>query len=309
MRFLAGDRLWLLVLPLGLAAAYVASQVLRRRTYAVRFTNVDLLAKIAPKRPGWRRHVTAGVLLASLVALAVGFARPVVDHRVPRQKATVMLAIDVSESMAADDVSPTRLAAAQAAAKQFVNALPATLNLGLVSFSGNANLLVPPTTDRAAVRASIDRLQLGPRTAIGEAIYTSLDAIASLKAPAVIVLMSDGTTTTGRPDTQAAGDASKAGVPVTTIAYGTDHGTVDLDGQRVAVPVDKTALQDIANATGGKFFEAADAGQLQQVYKDIGKAVGYETKPREVTAAFTGIGLVLVAAAAGSAIFWMSRLL
>lgn len=307
MDFLAPSRLWLLLVPLALAGTYVALQFLRRQ-HAVRFTNVELLASVAPKRPGWRRHLPAGALLLGLAVLAVGFARPTADRRVPREKATIILALDVSESMAATDVAPTRLAAAQAAATKFAASIPEPLRLGLIAFSGAAQVLVAPTTDRSLVQAGIARLTLGPRTAIGEAIYAALDAAKADNSPAHIVLMSDGSTTAGRPNAAAAQAAKEANIPVTTIAYGTDSGTVQLEGQTVPVPVDKDALKTIADATGGRFFEAADASQLKAVYQDIGRAVGYDVEKKEITAAFTGAGLLLVVLAAAGSMLWMSRL-
>ena len=317
MNFLAPGRLWLLFVPLALAGTYVALQFLRRQ-HAVRFTNVELLASVAPKRPGWRRHLPAGALLLGLAVLAVGFARPTADRRVPREKATIILALDVSQSMAATDVSPTRLAAAQSAATKFAQSIPQPLRLGLVAFSGTAQVLVSPTTDRNLVEAGINRLTLGPRTAIGEAIYAALDAAKSAagdgsannssNSPAHIVLMSDGSTTAGRPNAEAAQAAKDAKIPVTTIAYGTDSGTVELEGQTVPVPVDKDALKAIAEATGGRFFEAADANQLKAVYQDIGRAVGYNTEKKEITAAFTGAGLLIIVLAAAGSMLWMSRL-
>src|SRR5205085_10221376 len=229
-------------------------------------------------------HLPAGALLLGLAVLTVGFARATAARRVPREKATIILALDVSQSMAATDVEPTRLAAAQAAATKFAASIPQPLRLGLVSFAGTAQVLVSPTTDRQQVQAGIARLALAPRTAIGEAIFASLDAVAADQAPATIVLMSDGSTTAGRPNDAAAQAAKDAHVPVTTIAYGTDHGTVELDGQTIPVPVDKASLKTIAESTGGRFFEASDAGQLRQVYDDIGRAVGYDIEQKEITA-------------------------
>lgn len=318
MNFLSPARLWLLLVPLALAAAYVAMQFLRRR-HTVRFTNVELLASVAPKRPGWRRHLPAGALLLGLAVLAVGFARPTADRRVPREKATAILALDVSESMAATDVDPTRLAAAQAAAAKFTASIPQPLRLGLVSFSGTAQVLVAPTADRRQVELGISRLALGPRTAIGEAIFASLDAVAldsgstgtnanGKPTPATIVLMSDGSTTSGRSNDAAVQAAKNAHVPVTTIAYGTPGGTVQLEGQTIPVPVDKTALKAIADSTGGRFFEAADAGQLGQVYQDIGRAVGYDVVKKEITADYLGVGMFIIVLAAAGSLLWMSRL-
>jgi Ca-activated chloride channel family protein len=310
--FLAPGRLVILAAVAALAALYVVLQH-RRRHYAVRFTNLDLLASVAPRRPGWRRHVAAGLMLASLLILTLGFARPTLAQRVPRREATVMLAIDVSESMQADDVRPTRLAAAQQAATDFTNRLPARFQLGLISFDGVARVLVPPTTNHADVAAAIAGLQLGPRTAAGEAVYTALDVLKatgrSKNNAARIVLMSDGATTTGRRPAVAAAAAHDDHVPVSTIAFGTDTGTVTIQGQTIPVPVDRDALRQLASASGGKFFEASSGEELTAVYRDIGSTVSYRTVRHEVTAGFTGLGLLLLAAGAAAGIVWSGRIL
>jgi len=319
MSFLSPGRLALLALPIVLLVAYLLVQRSRRR-YTVRFTATELLASVAPRRPGWRRHLPAAGLLAALTVLVVGFARPAVAVDVPRERGTVVLALDVSASMGATDVAPTRLAAAQEAARRFIADLPDDIQLGVVTYAGTARLRVPPTTDRALVERSIDAIALGPGTATGEAILTALDTIAAMPttdgetagtaeaAPAVVVVMSDGTTTAGVPDAQAAAAAATAGVPVTTISYGTDGGTVTIDGQAVPVPVDRDALAAIATETGGQAYTAESAAELTQVYDTIGRAVGYDTEQREITATFTGVALAVAALASVGALVWTSRL-
>ncbi|QXC62632.1 VWA domain-containing protein [Aquihabitans sp. G128] len=314
--FRTPGRLWLLLAVAALAVVYVVRQ-LRGRSYAVRFTNLALLDSIAPKRPGWRRHLPAALLLVALAGMVGAFAEPARDERVPRERATIIVAIDTSLSMDATDVDPSRLVAAQAAAKSFVDLLPKRLNVGLVTFNGVASIKVPPTQDREELRAAIDQLRLGERTAIGEAIYASLEAIktapeaeGTAKVPARIVLMSDGSTTVGRPDSQASAAAKKAKVPVSTIAFGTAEGTIEIDGQPgpVSVAVNPEALAKIANDTGGKAFTAATEGQLRDVYKDIGSSVGYTTEERDITATFVGISMVILFAAAVLSQLWFSRL-
>ncbi len=312
--FLSAGRLWLLLAVAGLAAAYVVQQ-LRRKQYAVRFTNLALLDRIAPRRPAWRRHVPAVAFLLALTTFMIAFARPSRPVKVPRERATVVMAIDVSLSMEATDVNPTRIDAAKEAAESFVDLLPPRLNLGLVSFSGTAQVLVAPTTDHALVKRSISTLVLGPRTAVGEAVFLSLQSIASApsepgqaKPPARIVLMSDGETTVGRPNELAAQAANEAQVPVYTIAFGTDEGTVAVEGRLVPVPVNRDALAQLAEATGGTSFEAASGKELRQVYSDIGSSIGFRTVPREVTSWFVGLGLLFALAAAGGSLLWTSRL-
>jgi Ca-activated chloride channel family protein len=307
---------WLLALfpVLAVAGLYVWRQF-RRRTYAMKFTNVDLLRTLAPKGLGWRRHAAAGAFLLSLVALGSAMARPSVDRKEPLERATVMLAIDVSLSMEADDVAPTRIEAAQEAAKQFVNELPPTYNLGLVSFAKSANVLVSPTKDRNAVIAGIDGLTLAEATATGEAVFTSLDAIRAVPAdgaagipPARIVLLSDGYRTSGRSIEDAASAASAANVPVSTIAFGTDTGVVDIRGQLQKVPVDRLSLQQLAKTTKGYFYEAATVGELKKVYEDMGSSIGHRVEPREVTQWYAGAALLFGLCAAAMSLLWTSRL-
>ena len=313
MNFLAPGRLWLLLLVAALAGAYVVVQH-RRRHYAARFTNLDLLASVAPKRPGWRRHVAAAAMLAALVLLVAAWARPTRPGRAPRERATVMLAIDVSISMRATDVEPSRIEAAKAAGSTFVEDLPGRFRLGLVSFAGDARQVVAPTQEHQQVGGALRRLRLEERTAIGDAIYTSLDSLDDVPARtsrrplAHIVLMSDGATNTGRSNESAAAAARRARIPVTTIAFGTDEGTIRTGGEEYPVPVDRDALRQIADTTGGKFYEAQSAEQLQSVYSDIGSSVGFRTVQREATAWFVGIALVFAIAGAGASIVWTSRL-
>ena len=321
MTFLAGWRLALLVGPVVLFAAYLLAERVRRST-VVRFTTVDMLASVAPRRPGWQRHVPAAALLAAVVLLVVAFAQPARTIRTPRQRATVMLAMDVSGSMIADDVSPSRLAAAQQAARTFTNSLPPGVQLGLLSFSTTASVRVAPTTDRSTILGALDSLQAGGGTATGDAIELALSAITALPpgadgkpAPAAIVLLSDGTPTIGHADqspsdaVSAADDAAKkAGVKISTIAFGTATGTVTIGGRTLLVPSDPAAMAQIAADTGGQTFKAQSAGQLKSVYAQIGRAVGYDVHRHEVTAWFTGIGLVLAMLAGIAALVWNQRL-
>ncbi len=317
MTFLDGARLWLLLLVVGLAVAYVVVQR-RRRTYAVRFTNLDLLDQVAPKKPGWRRHAAALGLLLALSTMVLAFARPTHKTQVPRERATVILALDVSLSMKATDVSPTRLDALKQAATTFVDQLPPKINLGVVSFSGRASLAVPPTTDRDQAKKAIQNLELGEGTAIGDAILASLDAIKQVGSdtsstdpiPARIVLMSDGKTTVGHPDADGVDAAKQADVPVSTIAFGTDHGSITVPdvAEPVPVPVDSEALQAIADGTGGTFFEATTEGELAQVYQDIGSSIGFDTKHTDISEWFVGAALLALLATAAMSLTWFSRL-
>jgi Ca-activated chloride channel homolog len=229
---------------------------------------------------------------------------------------------DDGDRRVALDVSPNRLEAAQAAAKEFVGLLPPRINLGLVTFSGTASVAVAPTTDRASVLRAIDSLELAERTAIGEAIFSCLDAIKTFQAqlqgqdaaeegsaPARLVLMSDGSNTWGRSPEQAAGAAKQSEIPVSTIAFGTDEGYIELEGDRVAVPVNHEQLRGIAEGTGGSYYAAASAEELGSVYRDLGSQIGYTTERREITTWFVGTGLLLAFAAAGVSLAWSNRLL
>ena len=317
--YLSPGKLWLLALVAALGVVYVVLQT-RRRTYAVRFTNLDLLQSVAPRSPGWRRHIPAIVVLLALSSMVVALARPAREERVPLERATVILAIDTSLSMMAEDVPPNRLEAAQAAAKTFLDDIPEKINVGLVGFNGSGTILVPPTTDRARVRTAIDGLELDERTAIGEAIFAALQAVKQAppaeddleneEVPASIVLMSDGKTTVGRPDSVGANAAREEGVPVNTIAFGTDDGVIVLPSEPAPIPVDvdRAALERIAEATDGKAFAAASEGELREVYRNIGSSVGFDIEFREIGLWFVGLGLALVFLSSTLSLLWFSRL-
>jgi Ca-activated chloride channel family protein len=305
-------RLWLLLAVLAVAVLYVVLQ-LRRSRYETRLSDVDLLASVLPARPGWRRHVPAALLILTLAALTTGFARPTADVKVKRDKATVIVALDVSASMLATDVSPTRIEAAKKAAQAFVRGLPAAFKVGLVSFSGTASLVSPPTTDKTSVAGAIGALQLGGGTAIGDAVGVAVKAAqtaqaAGDKSPVRIVLLSDGGNTVGQSVPDGAQQAVQAGMPVTTIAYGTPEGVVAVRGQFIPVPVDRPTLDTLARSTGGQHYTALSGSQLKSVYKSISKEAGTTTKRQELTAALTGLGLMLGLAAAAASLIWFRAL-
>jgi Ca-activated chloride channel family protein len=311
---------WLVALlaVVAVVALYVVLQ-LRRARYAARFTNVALLGSVVPKRPGWRRHAAFAALALGLTALVLSLAVPSTEVRVPRERATVIMAVDVSLSMRAQDIEPDRFSAMQLAAKEFVEVLPARINLGLVTFAGTATTVVTPTTDRGQVTTAIDNLQLAESTAIGDAIFTSLTAIQNYQSsldpgdgevpPARIVLLSDGYSTVGREATQAVDAAIDAEVPVSTIAFGTDYGTLDLDGETVPVPVDRSTLEQIADETGGSYSEAASAAELEQVYEDLGSQIGYTTEAQDISPWFVRGGLLFAFLGVVASLLWTNRLL
>jgi Ca-activated chloride channel family protein len=290
---------------------YVLAQRARRRR-VLRFANLELLESVAPPARRRWRHLPAALLVASLALLTTAMAGPTHDVRVPRDRAVVMLVIDVSESMVATDVAPNRLAAAKEAGKGFADELTQGINLGLVEFAGTATLLMAPTTDHNAVKAAIDSLQAAERTATGEGIFTALQAIAATTSvlgggdgppPARIVLESDGKETVpGDPDAArggftAARAAKDQGVTVSTISFGTPDGTVHLNDQDIPVPVDDTTLQKISEISGGQAFHAGSLEQLTSVYSTLQRIIGYQTIPGDASAAWIRLGAFSLVAA------------
>ncbi|MGW6444471.1 VWA domain-containing protein [Lentzea sp. NPDC055074] len=311
---------WWFLLLLGvalLAAGYVVAQRIRRKR-VLRFTNLELLEKVAPKRERWSRHVPAAFLLAALALLTVALAGPTSEQRVPRNRATVMLVVDVSLSMKATDVKPSRLEAAQVAAKSFAEGLTPGINLGLISFAGSATVLVAPTTDRPAVTQSIDGLKLAQSTATGDALVAAMASIDSFgkvvggaegPPPARIVLMTDGKETVGtRKAFDAAEDAKKAGIPISTISFGTEDGVVDIEGRQQSVPVDDDSMKEIAKISGGEFFKAASAEELKRVYDTLGEQIGYEKKQADASKPWLLLGTMTAMFAAAAALLLGQRL-
>ena len=302
--FLAG------LVVLALVVGYVLAQR-RRRRHTMRFANLELLEKVAPKRPGRLRHLPTAIILVGLVLLTMALAGPTADAKVPRNRATVMLAIDVSLSMESTDVAPNRLDAAKEAATQFVKDLTPGVNLGLVSFAGISTVLVSPTTDRAPAIAAIAALKLDERTATGDAIISCLQTIdvfsktisgADGPAPARIVMMTDGKQTVGRSVEDAAKQAADAKVPISMIAFGTDHGTIIYKGSVIAVPLDTSSMQEIARISGGDFHTAASAEELKSVYSQLGEQIGYEIKQQDVSRPWMIAGTILVMLGAAGAL-------
>jgi Ca-activated chloride channel family protein len=294
--FLAPARLWgLLIVPV-LVIVYLAF-VLSRRSGG-RKGEKSPLERMLPQQAAWKRHVAVGAAILSLVFINVAWAMPKSVIDVPRDRATVVVALDVSRSMMATDVSPDRITAAKQGAEEFVGMVPERFNLALVSFAGTANLVVPPTTDRAAMKNAINALDVGPATATGDAIYKSLEALTlappdpdnpNEAVPAAIVLLSDGQRTIGRDAIEAAKAAKKQGVPIYTIAYGTQGGYVMDGGVKQPVPVNHAELAKIASESGGKKFSAVSSQELKQVYETIAKSVGTEQVDVEITWVFVGI--------------------
>jgi Ca-activated chloride channel family protein len=312
-----------LLLVAGLAALYVVLQFSRQKRI-LRFANMELLESVAPQRPNRWRHVPAILLIASLVLLTIAMAGPQNDVRIPRNRAVVMLTIDVSQSMRATDVEPSRLVAAQEAAKQFADQLTPGINLGLIAYAGTATVLVSPTTNREATKTALDKLQLADRTATGEAIFTSLQAIATVGAvigggddgppPARIVLMSDGKETVpSNPDNPkgaftAARTAKDQGVPISTVSFGTPYGYVEINDQRQPVPVDEDMLSKIAELSDGNHYSASNLQQLKEVFSSLQDQIGYETVKGDASVGWLRLGAATLALAALAALLINRRL-
>ncbi|MFC6360108.1 VWA domain-containing protein [Luteococcus peritonei] len=311
--FKAPLRLWsLLLLPL-LVLAYLVLLRLKGRT-GIRYTNTGVLGAVLPRQSQWRRHVAVAMSLCSLVALSLAWARPMGLEKVPRERATIVVAIDSSRSMMATDVKPNRLDAAKQAAKDFVNSLPESYNVAVVSLSGSPSVRMPPSVDRAATLRAIDGIDLADGTAIGDAITVSLNAVKQAPlgedkkpAPGLVVLLSDGTNTQGSDPASGAAAAKAAKVPVYTISYGTSTGYVDLDGKRERVPPDAATLKQVAQATGGQAWSAGSADKLKDVYKDVRSVVGYEEVRKERTAQYALYALAFATVAALGAVSMAAR--
>jgi len=331
----------LLVLPLAVGLYVLAER--RRARYAVTFTNLDVLATVTGGR-SWRRLVPPALLLLALAALCTGLARPHVERLVPRERATVVLVVDVSRSMLAKDVAPTRLAAAQEAVRTFLDRVPDRLRIALVAFAGDPQVAAPPTTDHELVRASLDQIHLYPGysgTAIGDALAlavelaeqatgggsgggdggtgqtiayrTAAPAPAAGDAVASIAFLSDGSQTRGFLEPhEGAALAKEAGVPVYTISLGTPEGTVtgNFGGFRETIPVppDPITMREIAETTGGKFFAARDAGALDAAYAELGSSLGREPGRAEITAWLLAAAAAALAAALLLSALWSPRL-
>ena len=309
-------RLLLLVLPMALIVVTVVD-VRRKPKQRVRFSSLELFDDLAVSPSRVKQVVPTGLVVLAMCAGAVAAARPAYEETDKTEKAVVVLAIDVSLSMSATDVAPSRIEVAKKSAIRFVDNAPADTLIGVVAFDSAAQQIISATDNRDAVRRVISRLEPGTGTAIGEAIFASLDTITSAadeadaeKSAGTIILLSDGTTTTGRPDNEAAAAAQARGVKVNTIAFGTADGTVVTpDGQTVPVPPDEQALQNIADIARGKSFAATTEDALTKIYDSLGSAIVRKTVMKEASGLFALVAVVLVFLAAVVSQRWFRRLL
>jgi len=314
----------LLALPVLVAMHVLAAR--RRRRQAARFANPALVPNLVPSSPGWRRYVPPALALLALALLLVGVARPHIVQDVTRDEATIILALDTSRSMQATDVKPNRFTAAKEAALAFLDEVPEEYSVGIVSFSTNADPVLPPTTDRDAARTALNELRLGSGTALGAAIARSVELAleeserqrpraAGERSPGAVVVLSDGAQTTGDVRPQAAAQrARELGVPVSTIGLGTGDAVVEVPRpgglkERVVVAPDLPTLRQIAQATGGTFAEAPSAAKLEEIYRDLGTRLAVDPKRVEVTSAFAAGGAVLLLLGGTLSSLWFRRAL
>ena len=349
MSFQWPELLWgLAALPL-LVAAYLWLQR-RRKRLALRYANLSLVREALARGPGWRRHVPPTLILVAIALMIVASARPEGTITLPTRQETIILAMDVSGSMRATDVKPSRLAAAQEAARAFIADQPSTTRIGVVTFAGAAALVQPPTHSRDDLLAAIDRFQLQRGTAVGSGILVSLKTIVpevefdlrsanprpsprdgaralgaappkdAPKAPpapvepgsvgnAVIVVLTDGQTTTGPDPIESAKMAAERGVRVYTVGVGTPQGEiVGAEGWSMRVRLDEDALKNIANLTRGEYFYAGSADDLKKVYDALGARFTYEKKTIEVTALFAAAAALVTILAAALSVLWFHRI-
>jgi Ca-activated chloride channel family protein len=309
----------LLAIPIAIAGYVVFDR--RRRRSAAQFATPSLFPNVVAQKPGRLRHLPVAALLLAMTAVLVGVARPHATLSEPREEATVLLALDISRSMTATDVRPTRLAAARDAARRFLAQVPETFRVGIVTFADRAQVALPPTDDRETVLTGLETIVSGEGTALGEAVVLALRAAGRVpgaepgeRPPASILIISDGAQTQGQiTPPQAAMRARAAGVPVYAISVGTPNGIVErqLPGgftERIRVPPDPTALRQLARGSGGEFFAVADDERLRRVYEELGSRLGTREHEAEITVAFAGAGMGLMLVAGALSTFLFRRL-
>lgn len=301
----------LLALPLAIGLKHAMAD--RSRRHAMRFTGVSTLAGIVPTINRRRRHVPAVLFLAALAALAVALARPERTVGVPVERASVTLVTDVSRSMLADDVEPSRLDAARKAGESFLDEAPPQIQVGSVTFSDRPQIVESPSEDRDEARSVLDGLVADGGTATGDGLQAALDSLdqrpGGSRTPAAILLLSDGQSTIGRNPVGVAREAGRRNIPIYTVALGTDNAVVPgPNGELLPVPPDPETLKQIAEVSKGQAFTAQQSGELSDVYEKLGSQIGQKKEKRQVTAGFAGAGAVLLLLAAGASLRLGGRL-
>ncbi len=343
MTFLWPTALAFLIAVPVLLVLYIWSQR-RRRRYALRYASLSLVKEAMGRGPGIKRHIPPALYLLALAFMLTALARPITVVKVPSQEGTVILAIDVSLSMRATDIKPDRITAAKAAAKAFVLKQPDNVKIGIVSFASDASIVQPPTTDHDLVMAAIDRLRLQRATAIGRAILTSLDAIVedsgagaetglpssvltqpqnpnapqkptktavpgAPKAPASIILLTDGQNNQFPPPLSIIDEAVSRGIRVFTVGVGTPSGAVlSLEGRSIRTSLDEATLKEIAKDTDAEYFLATSEADLKKVYESLTTQLVFRSEKTEVTALFTLVAAVLSIVASTLSLLWFNRL-
>jgi Ca-activated chloride channel homolog len=310
--------LGLALLPL-LALAYALHARTRTRAAAA-FSAPHLAPSVAPVRPGWRRHVPMLAFAIALALILVAAARPQTTVAVPVEHASILLMTDVSGSMQAQDVKPSRLVAARRAATTFVDSVPKQVNAGVMAFNQTPTILQSPTTDRIAVKSALQRLQSSGGTATGNAVRAAVRILTATPGadgkppPAAIVLLSDGKSTSGVAPLTAAQEAGRRHIPIYTVALGTATGTITVPRkgggtETRQVPPDPATLRQMAAASGGQAYQAADAQRLSQVYERLGSQLGRKNEPRQISSLFAAAALALLLAGAALTLRWFGRLI
>lgn len=333
MQFLWPLMLWLLLLIPALVVIYILAQR-RRQRYALRYASLSLVKEAMGRAPGWRRHIPPALFLLSLTVMLVALARPASVVTLPAQEGTVILTLDVSGSMRADDLKPSRLDAAKSAARAFVEKQPPGVKVGVVSFSDNAFLVQAPTSDKEAVLAAVNRLTPQRGTAIGSALLTSLDAIfedadieggepltstvptptptplpEGVYEPAIIVLLTDGESNRGPRPLEVVDRVAARGVRVYTVGVGSVEGTIlRTQGRAMRVRLDEVTLKNVAEATDGVYYNASTEKDLHAIYENLSTHLVFRKQQTEITAMFTGLALCFSLIAGSLSLLWFNRL-
>jgi len=292
----------------------------RRRAAGARFAALGLLPNLVERVPAWRRHLPVAILLVALTAMIVGVARPHATVTVKKKEAAIILALDVSRSMSATDVRPSRFAAARSAAIEFLDQVPKEYRFGIIAVGSNAVVALPPTTDRPLARAALSSLRRSEGTALGDAVAAAVDlgrrqrVSSGATIPTAVLVISDGANQGSRVTPQAAAARARtAHIPVYTVLVGTRNGIVErmLTGgyrEQIRVPASPDTLRQLAQSTQAKFFSAPSAERLREVYKELGTRLGHQRKDREITDFFAGGSALLLLVSGGLSALWFRRL-